>query len=1181
MAESTIDILSSEVAQALAPISEPLSSPAGVKRLLNALGWELPPAVNDIGLIGLNADDVIAKLEIIRRSTPEEEQNDDVMLGRYAALLTAIGQFVAQIVAKAATLGQGVAIPADYLEATKIDKQFVTRLLDHLIIVYVEQSSPPIYAFLIALGIFEKKYWDAAPALYRTNHFRRAIVFDRIGKLLTDPGAVAAELYGWGTPIPRPDVLVTNFCFCIQSLGGVVALRQLPRKVEEVLVGRQVPEAAAEPMPQALISIIKGLGWDPLDIGVSVYGIRPSAAGATDGGIGLSPFVTGTAELLFPLSDDGRWMLEIETQFAVEGGIAVLLRPNKPISVKSGLLGDNAGQVAASGKMSVAIAYGSSGDERTNVLAIYGATHLEIGEFRTTFQFALDGEEPEFGFLIELSDAAFILSAGDGDGFLQKVLPSEGIAIDFDLAIGWSSKKGIYFRGSAGLEATLPLHLDLFGVLQIESIYLCLQTRPLPDTTGLELIIATSAGLTLGPIAASVDRMGVSALLAFPTAGGGLGPENLTIGFRPPRGVGFVLDASAIVGGGFLFFDYDNSQYGGILQLEVKGGLSIKAIALITTRLPDGSSGFSLLIIIAVEFSPIQLGYGFTLYGVGGLAGFNRTMKVDALRDGIKNRTLDSIMFPPDPIKNAQKIISDLQAVFPPARDRFVFAPMVKLGWGSGILLIEIGLAVELPMPLRLAILGKLHLKLPPIEAGEGEESKNLVELHLDVIGILDFDRNEASIDAVLYNSRLVIFPITGGMAMRLRWGRDPIFLMAIGGLNPRFPPPPAFPTVDRLGMNLSYDNSGLTACLRLESYVAVTTNSLQFGARIDAYAELSVAKLSGFMGFVALIEFNPFHFIVDLYGGVTVQAFGFGFSVGLLLTFSGPGPFLGEGHVSVEFLGKHEFPIRFVIGEEDTSPAVPPVDPLPELMAAFADLRNWSAAMPDASSMLLTMRQLPPQDAAGMVLAHPLAELSVRQKVLPFGITLERFGAALPTTPGPFEIAQIQLGARQPAPPPAANALRDAFARGQFVNLTEDQKVSAPAFEQFRCGQTSIGTDEIVFPAAAKQSANAEYDATVIDDKEVRGSGRPDTSATFSDVAFLRAAEFGAARQTPMASTGSAKFAGTPKGIKVHTPSYRIADTGTLDPAAAGYETYTEADVARRTKGADAWQVVEDYEVA
>ena len=34
--------------------------------------------------------------------------------------------------------------------------------------------------------------------------------------------------------------------------------------------------------------------------------------------------------------------------------------------------------------------------------------------------------------------------------------------------------------------------------------------------------------------------------------------------------------------------------------------------------------------------------------GVGGLAGFNRTMKVDPLRDGIKNHTLDSIMFPPD-----------------------------------------------------------------------------------------------------------------------------------------------------------------------------------------------------------------------------------------------------------------------------------------------------------------------------------------------------------------------------------------------------------------------------------------------------------------------------------------------------------------------------------------------------
>ena len=45
--------------------------------------------------------------------------------------------------------------------------------------------------------------------------------------------------------------------------------------------------------------------------------------------------------------------------------------------------------------------------------------------------------------------------------------------------------------------------------------------------------------------------------------------------------------------------------------------------------MPDGSKGFSLLIIMTADFGPgIQLGFGFTLLAVGGLVGLNRTMNL-------------------------------------------------------------------------------------------------------------------------------------------------------------------------------------------------------------------------------------------------------------------------------------------------------------------------------------------------------------------------------------------------------------------------------------------------------------------------------------------------------------------------------------------------------------------------
>ena len=55
-------------------------------------------------------------------------------------------------------------------------------------------------------------------------------------------------------------------------------------------------------------------------------------------------------------------------------------------------------------------------------------------------------------------------------------------------------------------------------------------------------------------------------------------------------------------------------------------------IGVLDTIMPDGSSGFSFLLIITFTLPPIQLGFGFTLNGVGGLGGVNRTMNTDALQ---------------------------------------------------------------------------------------------------------------------------------------------------------------------------------------------------------------------------------------------------------------------------------------------------------------------------------------------------------------------------------------------------------------------------------------------------------------------------------------------------------------------------------------------------------------------
>jgi hypothetical protein len=66
---------------------------------------------------------------------------------------------------------------------------------------------------------------------------------------------------------------------------------------------------------------------------------------------------------------------------------------------------------------------------------------------------------------------------------------------------------------------------------------------------------------------------------------------------------------------------------------------------------------------------------------------------------------------------------------------------------------------------------------------------------------------------------------------VRASWGRQPNFVLAVGGLNPRFPPPAGFPKLARLSLSLGDSDNPR---LRFESYLALTSNTVQFGARLD-----------------------------------------------------------------------------------------------------------------------------------------------------------------------------------------------------------------------------------------------------------------------------------------------------------------------------------------------------------
>src|SRR5678816_4741198 len=82
-------------------------------------------------------------------------------------------------------------------------------------------------------------------------------------------------------------------------------------------------------------------------------------------------------------------------------------------------------------------------------------------------------------------------------------------------------------------------------------------------------------------------------------------------------------------------------RYSGILSVGLFG-IGVTATAIITTK-----PAFSLLMILTADFRPvgIDIGFGFTINAIGGLLGLNRGVDVMALREGVRNNAVSSLMF--------------------------------------------------------------------------------------------------------------------------------------------------------------------------------------------------------------------------------------------------------------------------------------------------------------------------------------------------------------------------------------------------------------------------------------------------------------------------------------------------------------------------------------------------------
>ncbi|MBS4215204.1 DUF6603 domain-containing protein [Neobacillus rhizophilus] len=1130
--------LMEELNLVLDPLRQSLESAEKFSQLLEKHGWQTASGAFLI-------EDVRYLFAVTQDFEEVQLLMDQVLTGDANSLVDMaerLFHLLPGIVSKMRTLTdlnvQDLAFP---FNQSKFWEEFPGELIDDLFVTYLHGYRPILYGPLSLLGIVEKELVNVGMTTGRINYTKSVIRWDRLQLALTRPAELIEAVYGWGTPVFDAERLLQGLKMFLEVLGYSADLYfPNPALLDEYFDSSNAYRSAVK---ELRLPILGGADFSKqlFEFGFSFLPITPEGnRGAAPVGLAVGPAISGT----LPTFDFGELSLSLVGGFSSDQGIRLEVRPGK---VKA--------RASAAGTLGDAEAALKVNPENPIVLLGTEESHrVELSDYTLRLLVKGSAADADFAFEIDVNNVELIIDLSDADGFLSQILGNDPQRFKFGGSLTWSSKSGLTFGGRAGLIRTLPVNQTI-GLVEIQDLLYGIDA----SENSIDLILAVSGKFTLGPFAASIAEVGAK-LSMVPLDDdeppGTFGNLDLRFDFKPPTGIGLKIDASVVAGGGYLYFDHATEQYAGILQLEIKGGISIKAIGLLTTRLPEGSKGFSLLVIIAAEFPPIQLGFGFTLNGLGGLFGANRTMSLDVLRAGIKNRALDSIMFPRNPVENAPKIINDLKSSFPPAQGRFVFGPMAKLSWGTPpVLTAELGILLELPNPVRLVLLGRMKLVLPHEEAA-------VAKLQMDVVGAIDFDKGDVSIDATLFDSRLAAFVITGDMAMRLNFGASPSFALAAGGFNPRFQPPPGFPKLNRMTISLADSDNPR---LRLEAYMAVTSNTYQVGARLDLYAEEDTFagrfSVQAYLGFDALIQFDPFGFTVDIGGAAALKRNGDSlFAVQLEMTLSGPKPIHAHGKAMFDFLGKREIAFEVKIGDPQPSPALPPVDALASLQTALADQRNWSTRLPGDGRMLVTTRELLPGPE---VLVHPLGELSVSQKVVPLGLEITKFGNAKPAGGRQtFAITSMSFG---DSVVNQLTAVKDAFAPAMFIEMSDTEKLSRPAFEQLQSG-VRAQLQDLSFGTA--MTADFEYETAVIDktDKVARSLGRH----TLDPGTFTILTELGSAANSPMNHTGEGRFAGPARKIMMKERGYSVVNADDMKAlngslfGTASKITYTEAEAAR-----------------
>ena len=1109
----------------LDPLREAIASPDSLSAFLREFGWSLAP--EDITKVNTALTSLA--------SLPADPSSLDPQ--QLASTISNLVQVIRGIASSGA--------PAAFIST------FPRELLDALVYAALARSNLTAFALLHFVGVLSERRVAADATTGRTAYVAYEVHWERLSGLATQPFATVTQAYGWGAQFDG-EAFLRSLGILVRGVGGRASLHPTDQAIIDEYYSPDTPGSSSTQSliiapPASTTPVSTADRQKKAGVVLMALPISPSVdVAAPADGVALIPIISGQTDATINLSDT--ITLTIGGDF-VARPVRAELHPDR--SIVRATEGDV--QIDASARLDAK----APPNAPWILIGDADGSHLEMSAAHASIALSgqLDGDA-DLRVEVGIDDAALVVDFSKSDGFFHDAVASSPTRTALSFSFAWSNKTGFTLSNVPKLQFSIPVRQSLGSFARLQSVEAALGPGSSSgDSMALDATVTGS--VSLGPVNASFSQVGMRLLLDPRTdaePAGNLGNFDLGFGFKAPSGIGLSLDAHALLtGGGFLSSDGATGTYGGVLQLSLRDELTLTGYGLIATKLPDGRPGFSLLIFITAQgFKPIPLGFGFELEKIGGMVGINRTFDQDVLRVGLKNDTLATLLFPRDPVTNAPALLQALSSAFPAKRGSYVLGLVARITWFTPTLVtLDLALILELGARTRLLALGRVSSLLP-------SKDNDLIRLNLDAIGVLDFDASTLAIDAVLVDSRLVHqFPITGAAAVRAAWsGAGAGFIMSVGGFNPRFAPPASFPALDRVAIALC---SGKNPRLVCEAYLAVTANTVQFGARASLFAEAFGFSVTGDIGFDALVTLLPPHFIVDFHASVQLKRGSHNlFMVSIDGTLEGPLPLRVASKVSFEiFWISFSVHFDYTLVGGGVSQTVPAVAVTAELIKALVDRASWTTQRASQVAQGVSLRNLTTSPTT-MVL-EPLGQLVVQQQVVPLNTArdVDTFGGATVAGDRRFNLTATLNGqAGKPVPGP--------FAPARYFTMSDDEKLAAPSFESMDAGVV-LGDGAVSFDAATIISAPLSYETITLNPIGAAVTPPPATPPRYQlpVIAFTRQRPTGAAAKVPARAVGAARFrnlTATPSA-SLEAVQWRIVrnSDGTIEPVDDSIETWSE----------------------